>query len=195
MVSFYGNAQFAEPSVLFQVLQTARAFGRPCLVIGDFNWKPAYQCALDASGLSRFHLLPPFRVLWFLLAGAYVSKGSSGMPRAVPLLCLACPITKRCVSPGLGPRQFVSNHTSSDAVRNTCGMARLALLSTRRTSSGCVLRLAGPQAPLTSCQRRHWAFAGSPPPAPFLFVKGRRLQSPMPGATGSLAAPILAQRQ
>ena len=64
------------------------------------------------------------------------------MPRAAPLLCLACPITKQCVSPGLGPRPFASNNrTGSDAVRNMCGTARLALLSTRRTSNGCVLCL------------------------------------------------------
>ena len=108
VVSFYGNAQFAEPSVLFQVLQTARAFGRPCLLIGDFNWKPAYQCALDAAGA----VMLPFTASvhgWPLPAGVCVLKGSSGMPRAAPLLCPACPITKQCVSPGLGPRLFASN--------------------------------------------------------------------------------------
>ena len=253
VVSFYGNAQFAEPSVLFQVLQTARAFGRPCLVIGDFNWKPAYQCALDASGAVMLpftasvqgSLVSPCRGL--CVEGEFrdatcCSSSLPGVPhhKAVcfsgswtPAVCeqhshrfrrcaeyvwhgQTCSpehqahFERLCAPPVLHDsplsKRFLAWHGKAEAVCKAAtrfGLAQVARKAERAKGSpattrpvapakrGCELetvalrrwrrlhrsaaeqeRLAGPQAPLTSCQWRHWAFAGISPSSPFPVCQG-----------------------
>ena len=217
VVSFYGNAQFAEPSVLFQVLQTARAFGRPCLVIGDFNWKPAYQCALDASGAVMLpftasvqgSLVSPCRGLCvegkfrdatccsFSLPGVPHHKAVCFSGSWTPAVCeqhshrfrrcaeyvwhgQTCSpehqahFERLCAPPVLHDsplsERFLAWHGKAEAVCKAAtrfGLAQVARKAERarprlQVANGVIGRL-----------------QGSPPPAPFLFVKNKRWQSPM----------------
>ena len=46
VVSFYGDAAVADVPTVSAVLREAAALQRPCVVLGDFNWRPAYWLAL-----------------------------------------------------------------------------------------------------------------------------------------------------
>ena len=58
VVSFYGYAAVADVPTVSAVLREAAALQRPCVVLGDFNWRPAYEDLVRVFGGSSSPAVP-----------------------------------------------------------------------------------------------------------------------------------------
>ena len=58
VVSLYGPADRPDPPLIASILRHAAELQRPVLVLGDFNWKPAYQPLTAAVGADMFPVIP-----------------------------------------------------------------------------------------------------------------------------------------
>ena len=57
VISFYGPASNPDPGLLAGVMRQAADLHKPVFLLGDFNWKPAYEPVTAAFGAGKFPVI------------------------------------------------------------------------------------------------------------------------------------------